>query len=201
MRSFDEVTYEIFYFEFSPHFIKLDVGLKQSFYAFQININLNNMNFSFGDFSKLPSFVQSLIIGVVLLMPIFYVDIFFFHHTFFITNSIYISLLLAYSLTIGWLAVNTFISILFLTKEKRTKIVTFEEITTWSVVFSILTIIIPNMIFYFTGGQRIFGKFVAAMTGGYLSCLTTVFTIFIITNRKNKKRGVKNGQYEMELKD
>ncbi len=69
--------------------------------------------FSIKEFTDLPKDAKSIIVGMVLIMPVWFIDIFFFHRTFFNSNQLYIVIVISYCLSIAWLMVNYILAISF----------------------------------------------------------------------------------------
>src|SRR5688572_1131278 len=109
------------------------------------------MNFSIGDFSKLHISLQGIIIGIILLMPLWFINIYLFHKSFFISNPLYLIILFSYGLSIGWLVLNLLVSAIFLgylVKEDPSE----NAMIIYAVAFSVVQITFQDGIGYIGGG-------------------------------------------------
>jgi hypothetical protein len=64
------------------------------------------MGFSIKEFNDLHKDAKSIIIGIALIMPVWFMDIFLFHRTFFNSNQLYIIIVISYCISIAWLGIN-----------------------------------------------------------------------------------------------
>jgi hypothetical protein len=78
------------------------------------------MTLSFSDFLKIHYSARAVIIGIALLMPFWYIDIYLFDKRFFNTSQFYIPIVFSFCLSISYLILNSFFAIFYLAALERT---------------------------------------------------------------------------------
>lgn len=110
------------------------------------------MQFSIGEFSKLHITLPSAVIGLALIMPVFYFDIYLFNYPFFKSQPFYLVLTLSYVLSLSWLLASLILSAnMGRIINERTKL---NKISPISVFYGVYGLIVIHLIMYFVNGLK-----------------------------------------------
>ena len=156
------------------------------------------MQFSFGEFSKLNISLQSIIIGTVLIMPFFYLDIFIYNRSFFLLNPIYLSVILSYVLTISWLSAIIFF---YFTLDVALSIsgkTIINKTFPLSIFTAVIGIAATNAIIYALPCKTTFKEFILMLSCIAIACSVLSFISLLISETIRNK---KNKQLKIEFKD
>ncbi|MCW3077946.1 MAG: hypothetical protein JWO32_2555 [Bacteroidetes bacterium] len=105
------------------------------------------MEFSVKGFNELHLSLKALIIGLLFVMPAWFIDIFLFYKTFFYSTPLYIIIVLSYVISLGWfLAIALLINAMLRhSADVNTKKMSIE----FTVFFSMCILYILSAIWYF----------------------------------------------------
>src|SRR4051812_11819439 len=117
------------------------------------------MPFSIGDITKLNVSLQGIVFGLILLMPIFFLDIFIFFNSFYKANPLFLVIILSYCLSIGWLLCCILIACGWLYFIIKDKVANTDTVMTWTSIFAVLIVVIFNANIYLENSKHTFRSF------------------------------------------
>jgi len=151
--------------------------------------------FSFNGFTKLNVSLQSILMGTILLLPFFFIDIFIFYRSFFILNPIYLTIVLSYVLAMSLITVSAITHFLIKASLSKDGKAAFDDIMPMAVSFAIFEIIITNVFIYVVSNyiepsKATFKDFIEILIGIALLAIFISFILTIITDKKRKKKNI-----------
>jgi hypothetical protein len=142
------------------------------------------MNF---DFSKLTASIQYLIIGIIVLMPIFYFDLYLYHKQFFNSSPYYVIIIAAYCLAFGFLMASIFLGLTFILYIIGEKNPTVEKVVGYGNGVAFVLILLSNLTTYTETGISTFKGFLWDLFAGYIIGLVVISQRVYARYRKRKK--------------
>lgn len=146
-----------------------------------------NLNF---DFSKLNISFQFLLVGIIFLMPVFYFDLYYFDKTNFHLQPLYLTIIKAYVISLGWLLMSSFLGLTYILGVEDRNKMPVQEIVGYGVAISLLLALIINGVTYLNSSEyRIKSFCVNLLIGqgvGYLTIATMSYRKY--RDKKRKKQ-------------